>query len=123
VTEPKVACAQTWSVWGDYCFDLGRQEEAERAWAIARGIEQTGGKLWLGNGSALSLACMSPADREDQLVKKMRYLWTTSPPPGYRTVDTHHPVCPLDYPRLFSDRPDLLPAFWEALAEIGRRPA
>ena len=119
-----MACADSWNVWADYLWEQDDEEGSDRARAIARGIERTGGKLWLHlRKDELSYACHSGNTDTTNTLATEDHLYAWSDRLPYSCITDPHsyrPICPTDWPAVFYERTGLIKAFWDKLAELGR---
>ncbi len=137
VTEPSDSLDPVdWLVWGDFLSDQGNELAGERARNIGRGLRLHPEGLYLVyvdkdrleleleryKEPALSGCCYgTPLDDSSVLdfYNQLVYSFSpVSPSPTYSTGEVF-PISPPHFPRVFSTRPDLIPLFWDKLAELG----
>jgi len=126
MTEPTwTADVHTWLVWADWCHDHDQPEQELRARQIARGLERTGGGLYLfytkEAGPQVSGAhyCLKDDDVTFTGWTALEaYFWAAA-----CSVEYVVPLYPLQRPATFANNPGclLMPDYWNTLAEAGRK--
>lgn len=109
-----------WLVYGDWLEECGLLEEAVKARGIGRRLREGTHKLWLyyfhAGETFISCACKNSEDFDYGITDELKYEWSDKPS-RIRNLKCN-PICPLDFPRLFSERMDLVEAYWRVLGEL-----
>ncbi len=109
-----------WAVWGDFLSDRGDEVGGERARCIGRGLERTGGLLYLyyqhiTEFPQLSHVCCglrSPISPD----LNYNWTWTELEKKDWRGRNKVSPLHSLD---LYEHRQDVVLLYWDKLAELG----